>query len=105
MTLQVNDAIEMLSTNSAYQLEQILVFRRFFVPNMYAMNKWMSLKKRLITGTYEHADLSIRKMLVQMFCHCSSENNITDEGCLYDEKFFHLLSLSRYIEIAQSIVE
>ena len=94
MTLQVNDAIEMLSAYSAYQLEQILVFRRFFVPHMHAMNKRMPLKKRLITGTHEHTDLSIRKMLVQMFCHCCSENNITDESCLYDEKFFHVLSLS-----------
>ena len=64
MTLQVDYAIEMFSANSAYQLEQILVFRRFFVPNMHAMNKWMSLKKRLITGTHKHTDLSIGKVFV-----------------------------------------
>ena len=105
MPLKVDDRIISFLSNSCHESKQIRVFALLLVPAMHALNKRMTLEKRLISRSHQYIQTSLRQVFMQMLEDGGRKDHIADKSRLYDENFLQKIELSRNIEIAQCIVE
>ena len=78
------------------QLEQIRILVTTLIPNEDLSNIRMSFEQLLIALAHQYIDVRMRIFGMQFLQHSCCQNDITDEGCLYDQDISQV-SLGGYI--------
>ena len=86
--MKTDNPVVTLATNRFNHREQVLVFARFLIPNKDFIDMWMIVKKRFISLTDQHVNLTFGMFGFNPLRQSCRENHITDECGLYDENFF-----------------
>lgn len=84
--LYIDDCLITSASDDAQQSKEVPEFPLLFVPYHYLSQVWVSLEQGFIAFSDEEIDLGIGVMLVQFFDQRGGQDDVADEGRLYDEE-------------------
>jgi hypothetical protein len=84
--LYIDDCVITSASDDAQQSKEVPEFPLLFVPYHYLSQVWVSREQGFIAFSDEEIDLGIGMVLTQFFDQRSGQDDVADEGRLYDEE-------------------